>query len=171
MDSYILHSPLPTIEGTLEAWRVLVALQDEGKVRTIGVSNTYDVGVLETLARERQVQVVQNRWYEGNNWDHDVCAYCRQHGIQYQLRFSFSFSYLGRMLIHVFYFYGYLNRKKIILDPQWLPTLTQNRRPTRHCARRRLHTRPGPFPPRTEARGNASMRHDQRAAYARGCRG
>jgi diketogulonate reductase-like aldo/keto reductase len=72
VDSYILHSPLKTIEHTLEAWRALIALQDEGKVRMIGVS------------RERKVQVVQNRWYEGNGWDKQVLNYCREHDIQYQ---------------------------------------------------------------------------------------
>ncbi|KAK0476836.1 Aldo/keto reductase [Armillaria novae-zelandiae] len=43
IDSYLLHSPLRTIQQSLEAWRVLIELQDEGKIRMIGVSNTYDV--------------------------------------------------------------------------------------------------------------------------------
>lgn len=89
LDSYILHSPLKTIEHTLEAWRVLMALQDEGKVRMIGVSNTYDVDILHALGRERKVQVVQNRWYEGNEWDKHVLSYCREHDIQYQCAFHF----------------------------------------------------------------------------------
>ena len=59
---------------------------DAGTVRTIGVSNTYDVRILERLARDtgRPVQVVQNRWFEGNGWDREVCRYCCEHGIQYQ---------------------------------------------------------------------------------------
>lgn len=61
-----------------------MALQDEGKVRKIGVSNTYNVELLEALAAERPVQVVQNRWYEGNHWDRDVYRYCRKNGTQYQ---------------------------------------------------------------------------------------
>lgn len=63
-----------------------MALQDAGKVRYIGVSNTYDVAMLEALERDggRRVQVVQNRWYEGNAWDKDVLAYCRKRDIQYQ---------------------------------------------------------------------------------------
>lgn len=65
-------------------------LQDEGKVRRIGVSNTYDVSTLDALGEERRVQVVQNRWYEGNRWDNAVCKYCRNHGIEYQLRATFS---------------------------------------------------------------------------------
>ena len=84
LDSYILHSPLKTIEHTLEAWRTLMALQDEGKVRIIGVSNTYDVDILHALSSERKVQVVQNRWYEGNDWDKHVHSYCQEHEIQYQ---------------------------------------------------------------------------------------
>ena len=63
-----------------------MALQDAGKVKFIGVSNTYDVRVLEALEGEggRRVQVVQNRWFEGNGWDAKVLAYCRKNGVQYQ---------------------------------------------------------------------------------------
>jgi len=98
LDSYILHSPLNTLERTLEAWRVLIALQDEGKVRKIGLSNVYDVDLLEALGAERQVQVVQNRWYEGNGWDKDICKYCRENGIQYQSFWTLSGS--PRLLAH-----------------------------------------------------------------------
>ncbi|RDB16678.1 NADPH-dependent conjugated polyketone reductase C2 [Hypsizygus marmoreus] len=90
LDSYLLHSPLKTLEQTLEAWRALIALQDEGKVWMIGVSNTYDVKVLHALSRERKVQVVQNRWYEGNHWDQQVLNYCREHEIQYQSFWTLS---------------------------------------------------------------------------------
>ncbi|KAJ7899047.1 Aldo/keto reductase [Mycena leptocephala] len=72
LDSYILHSPLPTLEETLEAWAALGALQDAGQVRAIGISNTYDVRVLQALAAVRPVQVVQNRWHERNRWDREV---------------------------------------------------------------------------------------------------
>jgi len=84
LDSYILHSPLNTVAETLEAWHVLMSLQDEGKVGMIGVSNAYRVRVLEHMAKERRVQVVQNRWYEGNEWDKDVVKFCRDNGVTYQ---------------------------------------------------------------------------------------
>ncbi|KAF7306004.1 Aldo-ket-red domain-containing protein [Mycena chlorophos] len=90
LDSYILHSPLPTLEQTIEAWEALCALQDTGKARQIGVSNTYDVQILEALAAIRPVQVVQNRWYERASWDRDVCRYCKEHGIQYQSFWTLS---------------------------------------------------------------------------------
>ncbi|KAH7913283.1 NADP-dependent oxidoreductase domain-containing protein [Hygrophoropsis aurantiaca] len=90
LDSYLLHSPLRTPKQTLEAWRTLIALQDEGKVHQIGLSNVYDVDLLKTLSAERPVQVVQNRWYEGNLWDRDVCKYCRENSIQYQSFWTLS---------------------------------------------------------------------------------
>ncbi|KAI6166055.1 NADP-dependent oxidoreductase domain-containing protein [Pisolithus thermaeus] len=84
LDSYLLHSPLRTMDATLEAWRALIAAQDAGTVHKIGISNVYDSRVLVTLGQLRKVQVVQNRWYEGNNWDREVWQYCRDNDIEYQ---------------------------------------------------------------------------------------
>jgi diketogulonate reductase-like aldo/keto reductase len=86
LDSYILHSPLDTYAKTLEAWRVLIGFQDEGRVRMIGLSNTYDPSFLTRLGEDsgRAVQVVQNRWYERNGWDREVVEWCRANGAQYQ---------------------------------------------------------------------------------------
>ena len=72
------------MQATLEAWRTLMAAQDAGTVRKIGVSNLHDVRILSALGELRKVQVVQNRWYEGNMWDPDVWNYCKDHGIEYQ---------------------------------------------------------------------------------------
>jgi diketogulonate reductase-like aldo/keto reductase len=86
LDSYILHSPLETYAKTLEAWRVLTGFQDEGRVRVIGLSNTYDPSLVIRLGEDsgRAVQVVQNRWYERNGWDREVVEWCRENGAQYQ---------------------------------------------------------------------------------------
>ena len=84
LDSYLLHSPFPTWEQTLEAWQTLAALQDAGTVRLIGVSNIHSAAMVLRLSAVRAVQVVQNRWYEGNGWDADVHAVCRKQGIMYQ---------------------------------------------------------------------------------------
>lgn len=86
LDGYLLHSPLNTDQRTLEAWRTLASLKDEGKVRLIGVSNVYDVRTLQLLATEggTRVDIVQNRWYEGNGWDTDVLDHCIKEGIHYE---------------------------------------------------------------------------------------
>ncbi|KAL1676252.1 NADP-dependent oxidoreductase domain-containing protein [Schizophyllum commune] len=85
LDSYILHSPLPTMRATLEAWATLMALQDAGHVGCIGISNVYNVAVLQALEDAgRRTQVVQNRWHEGIGFDREVVRYCQERGIQYQ---------------------------------------------------------------------------------------
>lgn len=86
LDSYVLHSPLRSYPQTLEAWRVLAGLQDEGKIKKIGLSNAYDVSLIHRLGTEtgRKVQVIQNRWYEGNGWDQEVVSWCKENGAQYQ---------------------------------------------------------------------------------------
>ncbi|KDQ55809.1 hypothetical protein JAAARDRAFT_71155 [Jaapia argillacea MUCL 33604] len=99
LDSYLLHSPMRSLALTLQAWNVLVGLREEGKVRKIGISNCYDVRILEALEEgeeeegvrgKRKVDVVQNRWYEGNEWDVDVWKYCVERGIQYQSFWTLS---------------------------------------------------------------------------------
>lgn len=42
LDSYLLHSPLNTLEETLEAWSAMEQLVEEGRVRFIGYSSTCD---------------------------------------------------------------------------------------------------------------------------------
>lgn len=53
-------------------------------MRLIGISNTYDVRILAALCKTRKVQVVQNRWYEGNDWDKEVLSFCKENDIMYQ---------------------------------------------------------------------------------------
>lgn len=41
LDSYLLHSPLETLEATMEAWRTMEELVSEGRIRRIGVSSEF----------------------------------------------------------------------------------------------------------------------------------
>ncbi|KAF8329284.1 Aldo/keto reductase [Amanita rubescens] len=85
IDSYLLHSPLPTLPETLEAWHTLIQLQSTGQVRRIGISNAYDTRLLARLSKEQaKPDVVQNRWYQGNGWDRGVVMFCREMGVEYQ---------------------------------------------------------------------------------------
>ena len=79
-----MHSPLSTPTDTLAAWNVLNSLKEQGKVRMIGVSNAYKVATIKLLDAEHKVEVVQNRWYQDDDWDKDVVKYCRENGIMYQ---------------------------------------------------------------------------------------
>ncbi|WFD04685.1 hypothetical protein MVES1_000008 [Malassezia vespertilionis] len=72
VDSYLLHSPLETMQSTLEAWRVLEALVDVGVVREIGFSNVYDPEIYQALFQAARIKpsILQNRWHHSTG--HDV---------------------------------------------------------------------------------------------------
>lgn len=60
LDLYLLHWPAPELGSFMESWRGLIALQEQGLVRSIGVSNFYP-NQLETLIAETGVAPVLNQ--------------------------------------------------------------------------------------------------------------
>jgi diketogulonate reductase-like aldo/keto reductase len=71
LDSLVLHSPLDTIEETMEVWREMEKLVDEGHVHRIGISNCYDYETFTTLYEMARVKpnVLQNRFYAESDFD------------------------------------------------------------------------------------------------------
>ena len=86
LDCLILHSPQPTAELTMAAWRALESLVDAGGVRQLGISNCYTLAALEHLWRHSRIKpaVVQNRFYAETGYDREIRAFCRQQEIIYQ---------------------------------------------------------------------------------------
>jgi diketogulonate reductase-like aldo/keto reductase len=86
LDSLLIHSPLPTIEETMEVWRVFEQLHKNQQVRNIGISNLYDLNELKAIYEGAVVKpmFIQNRFYEKTNWDRDLRAFCIEKGIHYQ---------------------------------------------------------------------------------------
>jgi len=87
VDSLLLHSPLNTLEETLEAWGAMEEAYVDGRARMLGISNCYDVGALASLAAGSEVTrpaVVQNRFYEEAGFDVEVRGWCREAGSAYQ---------------------------------------------------------------------------------------
>jgi diketogulonate reductase-like aldo/keto reductase len=86
LDCLILHSPLPTAQRTLAAWRALESLVDAGRVRQLGVSNCYTLADIEHLWRYSRIKpaVVQNRFYAETGYDREIRAFCSQQQIVYQ---------------------------------------------------------------------------------------
>jgi diketogulonate reductase-like aldo/keto reductase len=88
LDSYLLHAPfLPQglARADIEAWRVMEALHDAGRVSFLGVSN-FSSDQLVTLLRTARVRptFVQNRCYASRGWDGRVRAICTREGMTYQ---------------------------------------------------------------------------------------
>ncbi|RAH49364.1 putative aldo-keto reductase (AKR) [Aspergillus brunneoviolaceus CBS 621.78] len=84
LDMLILHSPLPTMAQTLEAWQTFETYVPH-RIRNLGISNT-DLSVLKELFTQAQVKpsVVQNRFYADTEYDVALRAFCREQHIVYQ---------------------------------------------------------------------------------------
>ena len=86
LDGLLLHSPYPDDKDTLEAWRAMERLFDEGGVRQLGVSNCYEPPRLASLCRNARIRpaALQNRFHAKTRYDKDIRAFCRENGIVYQ---------------------------------------------------------------------------------------
>ncbi|CDJ39758.1 aldo/keto reductase family oxidoreductase, putative [Eimeria tenella] len=86
IDAVLLHSPLDTMEETLEAWRGLEAAVDSGYVRVLGISNCYSLSDLQQLHSAAKVKpaIVQNRFYAATGYDAELRAWCRGNQVVYQ---------------------------------------------------------------------------------------
>jgi len=86
IDSLVLHSPLPTLEQTLEVWAVFEKAVADGRVTQLGISNCYDPRFFRALYEAARVKpkVLQNRFYADEGYDQELRAYCLEHGVAYQ---------------------------------------------------------------------------------------
>jgi diketogulonate reductase-like aldo/keto reductase len=84
VDCLLMHSPLSTLQQTLEAWQILETFVPD-KIRSLGISNV-DLVVLEHIHENSKVKpsVVQNRFYPSTGYDVDLRAFCRDNGIFYE---------------------------------------------------------------------------------------
>ncbi|KAL3450390.1 NADP-dependent oxidoreductase domain-containing protein [Aspergillus insuetus] len=84
LDTVVLHSPLPTMAQTLEAWTALETYVPH-LIRNLGISNT-TLPILRELSSLVKVKpaVVQNRFYGGTQFDVPLRAYCRERQLIYQ---------------------------------------------------------------------------------------
>lgn len=84
LDCLLLHSPLPTLEQTLQAWRLLEAYVPH-QIKALGISNI-TLPLLREVYNASTIKpsVVQNRFYLQTRYDGPLRAFCREHGITYQ---------------------------------------------------------------------------------------
>ena len=84
IDTLIMHSPLQTINLTIQAWRALEQYVPKD-IRCLGISNI-DIGTLKALYDEIMIKpvVIQNRFYPRNFWDRQIRRFCTEKNIVYQ---------------------------------------------------------------------------------------
>lgn len=82
VDLYLIHWPMPAKNTFLETWKVLEDLQQEGKIRAIGVSN-FRIQDLETLFAHANVTPAVNQIELHPYFTQtELRAYCAQKNIQ-----------------------------------------------------------------------------------------
>lgn len=86
LDSLVLHSPMRTFDSTARVWRVFEEFVAEGRVRALGLSNTYDLRTLQRLYDLATVKptYLQNRFYAKSGYDTEIREFCREKGINYE---------------------------------------------------------------------------------------
>lgn len=84
IDTVLLHSPLATIDDTMEAWRTLEGYVPD-KIRNLGVSNCNLFTLMDICERATiKPAVIQNRFYPSTKFDIGVRKFCRENSIIYQ---------------------------------------------------------------------------------------
>lgn len=84
LDCLLLHSPLPTIDQTLQAWHLLESYVPH-QIKALGISNV-TLPVLREIYDTSTIKpsVVQNHFYPQTRYDGPLRAFCREHGIMFQ---------------------------------------------------------------------------------------
>lgn len=92
IDSLILHSPLFPFSNLMEVWKAMESIVESGGALQLGISNCYDLKILERIYKEAKVKpaVVQNRFYAETNYDHTLRLWCKDRGIIYQSFWSLT---------------------------------------------------------------------------------
>lgn len=92
LDSLVLHSPLSSHVQTMAVWRAFESLVETGGVRQLGISNCYDLAVLERLYQDAKIKpsIVQNRFYRETRYDKTLRDFCTARSIVYQSFWTLS---------------------------------------------------------------------------------
>jgi 2,5-diketo-D-gluconate reductase A len=81
LDLYLIHWPLPRVDRYVESWETMIAMREEGLIRSIGVSNFRPVH-LDRLERETGVVPAVNQIEMHLEWTQaEQRAYDSDHGI------------------------------------------------------------------------------------------
>lgn len=92
IDSLVLHSPLFPYAHLSRAWRAMEEIVSSGRVGQIGISNCYDLELLQRLYADAVIKpsVVQNRFYHESDYDKELRRCCNEQGIIYQSFWSLT---------------------------------------------------------------------------------
>lgn len=81
VDLYLIHWPLPSKDRYVDTWKAFVRLRDEGRIRSIGVSNFQPAHIERLLAETGVAPAVNQIELHPDFAQRDVAAFNRAHGI------------------------------------------------------------------------------------------
>jgi diketogulonate reductase-like aldo/keto reductase len=92
LNALILHSPLASLDATLDAWRAMEIIFNQEGTQQLGISNCYDVDFFTQLYARVDVKpsILQNRFYAKTGYDTTLRAFCVEHSIRYQSFWSLT---------------------------------------------------------------------------------
>lgn len=92
VDGFILHSPLSTLDATLQAWGAMELICTNGMAIQLGISNCYDFAFFKELFSKAVVKpkILQNRFYAKTHFDKELRCFCLEQGIAYQSFWSLT---------------------------------------------------------------------------------
>jgi diketogulonate reductase-like aldo/keto reductase len=79
-------------EDTMEVWFTFEQLHHEGKARNLGISNIYDITLLQEIFQKANVKptFIQNRFYKQTGYDVDIRNFCKSNGMFYESFWTLS---------------------------------------------------------------------------------
>jgi diketogulonate reductase-like aldo/keto reductase len=84
IDTLILHSPMPTINETMEVWQTLEQYVPR-EIRHLGISNCTMFDLMDLYERSHiKPTLVQNRFFANTKYDIGLRKFCAEKGIIYQ---------------------------------------------------------------------------------------
>lgn len=87
VDSFLLHSPIAPFDDFMHVWIAMESIvQDEGKVKQLGICNIHNLSLLKRLHAKAKIKptIVQNRIYANTKFDRELREWCKQESIEYQ---------------------------------------------------------------------------------------
>jgi diketogulonate reductase-like aldo/keto reductase len=90
IDTLVLHSPMASINETMEVWQTLEQYVPK-EIKNLGISNCNLFTLMDIYERSRiKPSVVQNRFYPATKFDIGLRKFCQEKGIVYQSFWTLS---------------------------------------------------------------------------------
>lgn len=92
IDSLLFHSPIFPFSELEKGWKVFEEFVQNSDVKQIGISNCYDIDLLQKLYEIAIIKpkVLQNRFYNATMYDKELRIFCKEREINYQSFWSLS---------------------------------------------------------------------------------